>query len=428
MSKKLITGLIHNIPVQQGLIQFQLNHKCSKCGGNKCNHIQLHTGFHDGITPSLRTHILNEILVAILLNDRLILTSDDSLWISQYFNLSDLRKLFESNIFQIVDCSLASGVILQDNNKKATLDISTISKPLMDNWEAKLAKLSPTGKLNLPSNSILYNIESNKIDIPYNEFKDELFEEVEFDLSNERFRQKFRLNSKGLEDIRFADYMQILRLFHNNKALALASRLEVDNVVLEASSKDLIYSKLRPTIFRKYFKRTQSVDIFEEIINAKGIPNLGELFVAQIINIDDILNLRNNIDGQFFRHWFYNQGYDKDLLLETLLNGRDQSVLASQINKVRWLIPPIVGLVGGSPAGVVAAYANSTIVSKLLNGWHPNLFLDEQLRKSVLAKNRKHQNLQLHAKATRRGKKIGRNEPCPCGSGKKHKHCHGKKY
>ena len=24
------------------------------------------------------------------------------------------------------------------------------------------------------------------------------------------------------------------------------------------------------------------------------------------------------------------------------------------------------------------------------------------------------------------GKKIGRNDPCPCGSGKKYKNCHGK--
>ncbi|MCB0502292.1 MAG: SEC-C domain-containing protein, partial [Bacteroidetes bacterium] len=24
------------------------------------------------------------------------------------------------------------------------------------------------------------------------------------------------------------------------------------------------------------------------------------------------------------------------------------------------------------------------------------------------------------------GPKVGRNEPCPCGSGKKYKHCHGK--
>ncbi|MCE2434324.1 MAG: SEC-C domain-containing protein [Candidatus Latescibacteria bacterium] len=23
-------------------------------------------------------------------------------------------------------------------------------------------------------------------------------------------------------------------------------------------------------------------------------------------------------------------------------------------------------------------------------------------------------------------KKVGRNEPCPCGSGKKYKHCHGR--
>jgi preprotein translocase subunit SecA len=24
------------------------------------------------------------------------------------------------------------------------------------------------------------------------------------------------------------------------------------------------------------------------------------------------------------------------------------------------------------------------------------------------------------------GEKVGRNDPCPCGSGKKYKHCHGK--
>ncbi|NBP95536.1 MAG: hypothetical protein EBZ14_09320, partial [Gammaproteobacteria bacterium] len=26
----------------------------------------------------------------------------------------------------------------------------------------------------------------------------------------------------------------------------------------------------------------------------------------------------------------------------------------------------------------------------------------------------------------RSGSKVGRNEPCPCGSGKKYKQCHGK--
>ncbi|MER2603902.1 MAG: preprotein translocase subunit SecA, partial [Candidatus Competibacter phosphatis] len=32
---------------------------------------------------------------------------------------------------------------------------------------------------------------------------------------------------------------------------------------------------------------------------------------------------------------------------------------------------------------------------------------------------------QTHAPFVRDGRKVGRNEPCPCGSGKKYKHCHG---
>ena len=31
-----------------------------------------------------------------------------------------------------------------------------------------------------------------------------------------------------------------------------------------------------------------------------------------------------------------------------------------------------------------------------------------------------------HTPYVREGRKIGRNEPCPCGSGKKYKQCHGR--
>jgi preprotein translocase subunit SecA len=33
--------------------------------------------------------------------------------------------------------------------------------------------------------------------------------------------------------------------------------------------------------------------------------------------------------------------------------------------------------------------------------------------------------IEVTAPAVRDGRKVGRNEPCPCGSGKKYKHCHG---
>jgi preprotein translocase subunit SecA len=32
---------------------------------------------------------------------------------------------------------------------------------------------------------------------------------------------------------------------------------------------------------------------------------------------------------------------------------------------------------------------------------------------------------QPQAPQVREVRKVGRNEPCPCGSGKKYKHCHG---
>ena len=33
---------------------------------------------------------------------------------------------------------------------------------------------------------------------------------------------------------------------------------------------------------------------------------------------------------------------------------------------------------------------------------------------------------QEQAPFVREGVKVGRNDPCPCGSGKKYKHCHGR--
>lgn len=46
---------------------------------------------------------------------------------------------------------------------------------------------------------------------------------------------------------------------------------------------------------------------------------------------------------------------------------------------------------------------------------------DEKTRKELYLEQKKSKTV------VRAGKKIGRNDPCPCGSGKKYKNCHGKK-
>lgn len=52
-----------------------------------------------------------------------------------------------------------------------------------------------------------------------------------------------------------------------------------------------------------------------------------------------------------------------------------------------------------------------------LDEWH-DIFSEEEMRE-IYKKFRR-------SKTVVKGKKIGRNEPCPCGSGKKYKHCCGR--
>ena len=49
-----------------------------------------------------------------------------------------------------------------------------------------------------------------------------------------------------------------------------------------------------------------------------------------------------------------------------------------------------------------------------------NILLSEEQQKALYKEAKK-----MHT-FVREGKKIGRNDPCPCGSGKKYKHCCGK--
>ena len=43
----------------------------------------------------------------------------------------------------------------------------------------------------------------------------------------------------------------------------------------------------------------------------------------------------------------------------------------------------------------------------------------------VVSNEQKSENYQEEIKDNKSEKKVGRNEKCPCGSGKKFKHCHG---
>jgi hypothetical protein len=60
-----------------------------------------------------------------------------------------------------------------------------------------------------------------------------------------------------------------------------------------------------------------------------------------------------------------------------------------------------------------------------INGWTPNE-LHDKIRLEQEAAKEKHLPGNVISLAQRKAAKIGRNDPCPCGSGKKYKHCCGK--
>lgn len=421
----MIKGFIHNFPCQNNQLQLQVNSKCNQCGKQNCKHYKIHLGFQGNLDNNRKLNLINQIFNAILLNDKLVLLADDSFWLFQLFNLQQLRKLFEANVFQIINDKI-SHFIIREGKRKSAVGHVRMQSNYIDVIEAKLAVMSPGKSITQSGKNILYNIEANQLRINENEIRDQIEKETNHDLQIVKLRKKLKIHSKDLDDIRKADILKILNLFYNNRALNVASALKADNIILDPSSKTIIESKLRPSTFKSFFQKTDSINIFEEINSKKELPNLGELFINEIIDIDDIIQIRDNIEGQLFRAWFHSNEYDRAHFEKTLLNNKEQSKIVKYTNKVRWVIPPIVGVVGGIPSGIVAAYANSKFVSKFLNGWHPNLFLDNVLRSSIDEKHSNYIKSNETALKLKRNQKIGRNDPCPCRSGNKYKKCCGK--
>ncbi|MBD8001373.1 SEC-C domain-containing protein [Phocaeicola sp. Sa1YUN3] len=117
--------------------------------------------------------------------------------------------------------------------------------------------------------------------------------------------------------------------------------------------------------------------------------------------------------------------YEEQLMQQEIMNSVQNILGAKCINPIRFIGTNLIGLFGFIP-GIVASAFDSFILDKILKGWHPNFFLDDKLKTMIddciIKEKRKCQKEKLD----KAFKGVGRNDPCPCGSGKKYKKCHGK--
>ena len=117
--------------------------------------------------------------------------------------------------------------------------------------------------------------------------------------------------------------------------------------------------------------------------------------------------------------------YDEAQMQMDIMNSV-HTILGSKVaNAVRFVACSAIGIVN-TVSGIAVSALDSFILNKIVQGWHPNFFLDEQLKERIdkCIKNKKEvEKMEL---LNERFKGVGRNDLCPCGSGKKFKKCHGK--
>ena len=137
--------------------------------------------------------------------------------------------------------------------------------------------------------------------------------------------------------------------------------------------------------------------------------------------MSQFLDLRETFNSKLFRSWFTDPTNTKEDIYYELMKNHSINI---KFNLIKWLVPTIIGVLN-TPLGVAASSVENFFISKLLQGWNPNLFLDDILSKKLNTLENKFELENQREKMLQRYKNIDRNSPCPCQSGKKFKKCHG---
>lgn len=270
--------------------------------------------------------------------------------------------------------------------------------------------------------ALLYLIDEKKKVIDQEQIKELALKETLNDLKNEQFMTDNSILRKNKLGITEFHQLNILRLHELNTVAVTAGLLGADALKTDGEISELMNRKCA-SVFRDKLK--DGLSSIQSVLHKKGFPDLGELFYNHVIDLEDILKLRNSLQGTLFRYWAMKDSYDEAEMQKDIMNSV-HTVLGSKISSaIRFAACSAIGVFSAVP-GIAASAIDSFILNRILQGWHPNFFLDDKVKdridKCIAEKEKDAQKALLRE----RFKGVGRNDPCPCGSGKKFKRCHGK--
>lgn len=408
--------------------------------GNEKNTIDIVCGYDIEVNKyEITIQIARDLITALLTFDKIYLEGNHIIDIIQVFGSDNIKRMLRLHLLCIIPDQELNPVMIKYNNgswkhgffpypqgyctNKNNTQISDIELDNNHKWSHIENWFNRKNLKEIEVQTILYLIDENSVHIDnLEELKSKINKETDTDIFAPSFLQDhnfYRISKDGM-----LEYNQLgrVRLQELNKNAILAATLNIDNIKMDAAINELMIRKTASVFSKNIHCGT---DALIKIEQQKGFPDLGYLFVKGIIDLDDILKLRDNFHNKIFRYWVQKTDYDEQLIRKEVMNSVQDIIGSKLSNPLRFIGTNLIGLLGFVP-GLVASAFDSFILDKISKGWHPNFFLDDVLKKKIdecVEKENKKKHIE---KINRAFKGIGRNDECPCGSGKKFKKCHGK--
>lgn len=378
--------------------------------------------------------IANDLITAILAYDKVYIEGNHIWDVLQVFGSIYIKELLRADILHFIPDNLINPVMMRESDKiwkpsffpyssaVANEKGETVFKPVQDEWSEIEITFYHKKIACKEAQALLYLIDEKKEVIEQEKIKQLTLKETLHDLKNEPFvtaNEILRKNKWGQTEYH---QLNILRLHELNTVVVTAGLLGA-NALKTDGEISVLMGKKCASVFADKLK--DGVTAIQSILHKKGFLDLGELFYNQVIDLEDILKLRNSLQGKLFRYWAMNDEYDETQMQMDIMNSV-HTVLGSKLSgAIRFVACSALGLVSSIP-GIAASAIDSFILNKILNGWHPNFFLDDKVKERIDKCIQEKEDYAKKALLLERFKGVGRNEPCPCGSGKKFKLCHGK--
>lgn len=396
--------------------------------------IEIITGYDIKVDSSKVTlQIVRDLAIAMLIYDQVYILGSNVDDVLQVWTGERFKTLLREGVIKVIPDRELNPVLKKETDgiwKHDFFGYSTGGVDLLTNksynFDHPLGNIENTlfkkGISQQDINTLLYLIQDNSSPLDSPSIVKVIEEETSRDMQRPEFLndQEFYRNNNGkLEYNMFSK----LRLHHLNTLMCLSAEKGFDSLKTDGAIRGIMDKKISSVM--KTAVEFDGVDALQCLVSQKGFPDIGLLLRNNILDLNDLLRLRESFNGRMFRYWAKTDNYEEEQMRMDIMNSV-HNVLGSRASQViRMVTCNLIGLAGFLP-GIATSAFDSFVMGKLANGWHPNVFLDDELKtmidKRVSEENDRMKQKELEA----RFKGVNRNDPCPCGSGKKFKNCHGR--